>query len=63
MTPISDHGELDYLTPQPTDTDRAIARKAWDALKQQQADRNAADKLRQIEANARAIEAMVGIRP
>lgn len=62
MTKITDHGELDYLTPVLSDTDKAIARQARIALDAQREARNAQDRLTQAQANERAIAALVGIR-
>ena len=54
-TNISDHGELDFLTPNLTDTDRAIADAARHAMAEQRYHLNTQERLRQQRAKARAL--------
>jgi hypothetical protein len=49
---ISDHGELDFLTPpEPSDTDKAIAKAAREAIEAHRAWRNDEDAKRLEPAN------------
>lgn len=55
MTQISDHGELDFLTLQLTDEERAAAARHMDAIHERRKELNAMDRDREIRANERAI--------
>jgi hypothetical protein len=55
MTRISDHGELDYLTLQLTDEEKAATRGFLDAIHERRKQLNAQDRDREIRANERAI--------
>ncbi|MGC1550813.1 MAG: hypothetical protein WA777_20005 [Rhodanobacter sp.] len=55
MTQISDHGELDFLTPKLTDDDKAAAKNLMDAIRERRKQINAQDRDREIHANERAI--------
>lgn len=52
---ISDHGELDFLTPTLTDTDKAIADAARHAMAEQRYHLNTQERLRQARVKARAL--------
>lgn len=55
MSAISDHGELDFLTPQLTDEEKVAASGFRDAIRERRKQLNAADRDREIRANERAI--------
>ncbi|TPG08303.1 hypothetical protein EAH88_11765 [Rhodanobacter glycinis] len=54
-TQIIDHGELDYLTPAPTETDKAIADAARHAMAEQRYYLNTQERLRQERVKSRAL--------
>jgi hypothetical protein len=55
MTHISDHGELDFLTPQLTDEEKKAASGFLAAIRERRKQLNAQDRDREIRANERAI--------
>lgn len=54
MTQISDRGELDYLTPQPTEADAKTADDVRHAIAQQRYYLNTQDRVRAEQVKARA---------